>query len=76
MENLWFSSVAILTQEGSNPRLILDLILSGLNTEDTPKAPREDIRFGCALRRIPKRILVADPQLGLVYPSKADLSDA
>ena len=63
-------------QVGRRIRLIFDFIWSGLNKSTKRLSPMEAMRFGGALHRILKQVLMADPCLGLVYPSKLYLSHA
>ena len=73
---LWLSPVAAILQVGRRPCLIFDFTWSSLNKATAQEAPEEIMRFGVTLRRIIRRILQADPQLGPFYLGKVDLVDS
>ena len=75
LQKLWLSPVAVITQVGRMPRLIIDFTWSGLNEKAERLSPMEAMRFGGALLCILKQLLTADLRLGPVYLSKVDLED-
>ena len=66
----------VILQNRRQPRLIFNIIWSGLNTTTDRKAPLEVIYIGGTLNCIIWRMLTTNPCLGPVYLGKLDLSDA
>ena len=56
--------------------IIFDFTWIGLNEAVAQEEPEEAMRFDGTLCRIIRRVLLADPQLGLVYLGKVDLANA
>ena len=72
---LRYSPPGVVPQRGRRPRWIVDYSFWGINEETLPLAALESMRFGTALDRILREILLADPAFGPVYLMKVDLSD-
>ena len=76
LQNLCLSPITTIPQVGRRPRLIFDFTWIRINEIAERLAPMEVMRFGGALQRILKQVLIVDPRLGPVYLSKVDLADA
>ena len=61
---------------GLHTRLIFYFTWISINEATNREAPEEVIRFGGTLRRIIRRVLLADPRIGPVYLGKVDLANA
>ena len=66
LHNLWLSHVAVITQVGRRPCLILYFTWSGLNQATKGLSPMEAMRFGTALHHILQQVLANNPRLGPV----------
>jgi hypothetical protein len=75
LKGIRISPVGIVAQHDRHPRTIVDYSLYDVNYGTSPIAPGQSMQFGCALYRILRVILEAQPRFGPMYMCKIDIAD-
>ena len=75
LPNICISPVDAIYQVGRQPQLILDFTWSALNQSTNRVSLEEAMCFGGSITRIVQQVLITDPSLGPVYPSKVELAN-
>ena len=75
LSGLHISPPGVVPQQDRRPRWIYDYTWSKVNKDSLPLAPLEAMRFGHALDRILRELILADPVCGPVQLLKLDISD-
>lgn len=74
-KGLRLSPIGCVPQDNRRPRMIVDYSFWGINVETLKLSPEGAMQFGTAPLRIREALMKANPEYGLVYIYKNDMSD-
>ena len=75
LPNLCTSPIGVVPQHKCCPCMIVDLSFFRVNKETVPLAPSELMQFGWTIQQLLQQLVHSDPQYGLCYLIKVNISD-